>query len=101
MPTGTQVGFVRLTGRPAALAGVGEVPFAPDKRYQLLGYLAYADGWVGRERVAFLFWPDSDTATSRQNLTGLLQRLDTLPFAAGVEATKHQLRWEVPTDVAA
>ncbi len=101
MPTGTQVGFVRLTGRPAALAGVGEVPFAPDKRYQLLGYLAYADGWVGRERVAFLFWPDSDTATSRQNLRGLLQRLDTLPFAAGVEATKHQLRWEVPTDVAA
>jgi len=100
MPTGTQVGFVRLTGRPAAVAGVGEVPFAPDKRYQLLGYLAYAGGWVGRERVAFLFWPDSDTSTSRQNLRALLQRLDSLPFAPGVEATKHQLRWEVPTDVA-
>ena len=92
--------FVRLTGHPAAVAGDDEVPFAPDKRFQLFGYLAYAGTWVGRERVAFLFWPDSDTATSRQNLRGLLQRLDTLRFEPSVEATKHQLRWQVPTDVA-
>ena len=94
------MGFVRLTGRPAAMVGGDEVPFSPDKRFQLLGYLAYAGGWVGRERVAFLFWPDSATSTSRQNLRGLLQRLDTLPFRPEIEATKHQLRWEVPNDVA-
>src|SRR5690554_6141247 len=100
MQGGRQVRFVRLTGHPAAVAGDDEVPFAPDKRFQLFGYLAYAGTWVGRERVAFLFWPDSDTATSRQNLRGLLQRLDTLRFEPSVEATKHQLRWQVPTDVA-
>ena len=101
MPTGRPVEFVRLTGRPAAVAGGSEVPFAPDKRFQLLAYLAYAGSWVGRERVAYLFWPDSDTSTSRQNLRALLQRLGSLPFQVGLEATKHQLKWEVPTDVAA
>src|SRR5690606_417613 len=101
MPTGRPVEFVRLTGRPAAVAGGSEVPFAPDKRFQLLAYLAYAGSWVGRERVAYLFWPDSDTSTSRQNLRALLQRLGSLPFQVGLEATKHQLKWQVPTDVAA
>ncbi len=71
----------------------------PDKRYQLLAYLAYDGDWVGRERAAFLFWPDSDTASSRRNLRAVLQRLRTLPFEVEVEATKHQLRWAVPTDV--
>lgn len=95
------VEFVRLTGPPAAATGLAETSFLPDKRFQLLAYLAYDSGWVGRERAAFLFWPDSDTATSRQNLRGLLKRLRTLPFTPEIEVTNHQLRWQVPTDLSA
>ncbi len=101
MPAGGPVEFVSLTGHAAARLAAGEVSFVPDKRFQLLAYVAYAGGPVGRERAAFLFWPDSGTATSRQNLRGLLQRLHTLPFTPGLEVTNHYLRWDVPTDVAA
>lgn len=94
------VEFVRLTGRPAARTALEEVPFVPDKRFQLLTYLAHDGDWVGRERAAFLFWPDSDTATSKQNLRGLLQRLRSLPFDPGIEVSPHQLRWRVPSDIA-
>lgn len=99
--SGGEVEFLRLTGQPRAKRGSDEIPFLPDKRFQLLGYLAFDSGWVGRERAAFLFWPDSDTEGSRGNLRGLIQRLRTLPFDPGIEANKHQLRWNVPTDVQA
>ncbi|HEX7001134.1 MAG TPA: BTAD domain-containing putative transcriptional regulator, partial [Trueperaceae bacterium] len=99
MPGACSVEFVRLTGRPAASTGLDETSFLPDKRFQLLAYLAYDAGWVGRERAAFLFWPDSDTSTSRQNLRGLLKRVRGLPFPPEIEVTPHQLRWRVPTDV--
>lgn len=96
----SQVASVRLTGRPTAQVGPREWAFEPDKRYQLLSYLAYHGEWLGRERLAFLFWPDTDTAGSRQNLRGLLQRLRTLPFDPGVETTQQALRWSPLSDVA-
>src|SRR5690606_19426699 len=70
---GGEVEFVRLTGQPRAMRGSDELDFLPDKRFHLLTYLAYNSGWVGRERAAFLFWPDADTEGSRRNLRGLLQ----------------------------
>ena len=70
--SGGEVEFLRLTGQPRAKRGSDEIPFLPDKRFQLLGYLAFDSGWVGRERAAFLFWPDSDTEGSRGNLRGLI-----------------------------
>lgn len=91
---------VQLTGRPRAFAGSDGVPFVPDKRYQLLAYLAYNGEWTGRERVATLFWPDTDTATSKQNLRALLQRVKAVPFSDEVSITPHQLLWAPPTDVA-
>lgn len=91
---------MRLTGQPRAFVGVAEVSFVPDKRYQLLSYLAYQGDWVGRDRLAFLFWPDTDSANARQNLRGLIQRLRTLPFDPALDSTPHQLRWDVRTDVA-
>ena len=99
--SGGEVEFLRLTGQPRAKRGSDEIAFLSDKRFNLLTYLAYNSGWVGRERAAFLFWPDADTEASRRNLRGLLQRLRTLPFEPGIEANKHQLRWQVPTDVKA
>src|SRR5690606_17352755 len=84
---------------PRALLGSGEAIFLPDKRYQLLAYLAYVRDWIGRETAAFLFWPDIDTAGSRQNLRGLMQRVHTIEFRPEIATTRHQLRWDVPTDV--
>lgn len=95
-----RVESVQLTGAPRVISGPDGVPFVPDKRYQLLAYLAYNGEWVGRERVAALFWPDTDTGTSKQNLRGLLQRLKSVPWAKDISVTPHQLMWAPPTDVA-
>ncbi len=100
MPGTSRVELVRLTGQPRVVSGSDGVPFVPDKRYQLLAYLAYNGEWTGRERVAALFWPDTDTGTSKQNLRALLQRLKTVPWSEEVSVTPHQLLWAPPTDVA-
>lgn len=91
---------MQLTGQPHAWVGLAEVSFVPDKRFQLLSYLAYHGDWIGRDRLAFLFWPDTDSANSRQNLRGLLRRLQSLPFDAGIEVTPHQMRWGIKSDLA-
>ncbi len=100
MPKASRVEGIQLTGRPRAFAGSVEVPFLPDKRYQLLAYLAYNGDWTVRERIAALFWPDTDTATSKQNLRALLQRVKAVPFSDEVSVTPHQLLWAPSTDVA-
>lgn len=92
--------LVQLTGQPRVVSGSDVVPFAPDKRYQLLAYLAYNRDWTGRERVASLFWPDTDTANSKQNLRALLQRVKAVPFSDEVSVTPHQLLWAPETDLA-
>lgn len=53
----------------------------PEKRYALLAFLAYSGDWVSRERLAYLFWPDTTTEKAQQNLRGLLYRLRSLEWA--------------------
>lgn len=98
---GNEAVYVQLLGSPKAQAGQQQVFFVPDKRFQLLSYLAYQTDWVSRERLAYLFWPDTDTQNAKSNLRGLLQRVRSLAWQADVEATPYQLRWIVETDVLA
>lgn len=100
MPGSSRVELVQLTGPPRVVSGTGVLPFVPDKRHQLLAYLAYQGDWTGRERVATLFWPDTDTANSKQNLRALLQRVKTVAWSNDLTVTPHQLKWTPDTDVA-
>ncbi|UBV45253.1 AAA family ATPase (plasmid) [Deinococcus taeanensis] len=90
---------VRLLGRPSAQVGAEIIDFTPDKRYQLLGYLAYHREWISRDRAACLFWPDTSSALARQNLRGLVQRVRSLGGITGLETTTQHIRWRVDTDV--
>lgn len=92
--------YVQLLGSPRVRVGSKQIPFVPDKRYQLLAYLAYQGDWISREKLAFLFWPDAPTACSRVNLRGLLQRVRSLSWLIGLERDEHKLRWFVESDVA-
>jgi predicted ATPase/DNA-binding SARP family transcriptional activator len=91
--------FVQLMGRAGADAGAGRIDFVPERRYQLLAYLAYARDWVDRDRLAHLFWSNVPTATARGNLRSLIDRARDLPCASGLEADRHRVRWLVRTDV--
>lgn len=70
-------------------------------RFYLLAYLLCQDEWVGRERLSYLFWPDSPTPTARHNLRQLLRRVRALPWLVGMEGDERRLRWRVESDVAA
>jgi DNA-binding SARP family transcriptional activator len=81
----------RATGRP----------LPADRRGCLLAYLGFDGGWVERDRLALLFWPEADEQAAKRNLRQLLLRVRQLEWADGIEATAAALRWAVPTDVAA
>jgi len=70
------------------------------KPFCLLAYLAYAGSWVAREQLSFLFWPDTDEASSRRNLRQLLSRTKKLEYAA-IEVEPSRVRWLIATDVQA
>lgn len=76
-----------------------QLPFT--KQTCLLAYLAYSGEWVSRERLAFLFWPDTDDAAARRNLRQLLRRVRQLDVTPAVDVEVSRLRWPVSTDVAA
>ena len=104
---------VSLLGPPQIRTSERTLGFRPDLRYRLLAYLAHRTalegglgggdlqgegGWVTRDRIAFLFWPDSDDGTARKRLSQLLKRLARLPWLDGLERDPHRLRWRVSSD---
>ncbi|MEX2535230.1 MAG: AAA family ATPase [Trueperaceae bacterium] len=97
---------LRLLG-PVSILVEGEWhPLPPHKTSCLLAFLAFEGEWTLRERLAYLFWPDSDEADARRNLRQLLQRVRQIPWLDGLgldglEIEKARLRWRVETDVGA
>ncbi|GMA14255.1 tetratricopeptide repeat protein (plasmid) [Deinococcus metallilatus] len=91
--------FVQLLGSPQVRLGPQVQPFLPDKRHHLLAYLAWRGGWVDRERLAFLFWPDEPQGTARHNLRRLLHRVRRLGWLADLAVQPQCLCWAPPTDV--
>ena len=91
---------VALLGTGGIRSLEGWISWMPEKRLQLLAFLAYAGDWVARERLVFLFWPDYDEHAARRNLRKTLHKLRRLPWLAGIEVEVGRVRWLVPTDVA-
>ncbi len=91
--------LVRLIGR-GSIEAVGQVwEPAADRRSALLYYVAFARGWVSREDLLVLFWPDSDERRARANLRQLLVAVRALPFATELEVEPTRVRWPVATDL--
>ena len=90
---------IQLLGTPQVISTMGVVSFLPDKRYQLLAYLAYKSEWVGRDELAYLFWSDTPNETARHSLRQLLKRLKVLSLPEGLEIERERLRWQASTDV--
>lgn len=66
---------------------------------QFLAYLAYQGAWLGRDELAFLFWPDQPDGVARRNLRKLLHR--ARQHADALEVDGESVRWVVTTDVQA
>ncbi len=90
---------VRLLGRPRIWVADAEFEPAADRRSALLYYLAHAGGWVPREDLLFLFWPDFEEHKARANLRQLLVAVRETPYAEGLEVEKTRVRFPVETDL--
>ena len=88
---------ITLLGGALSAAGV-RLP--ADRRGLLLALLAAEGAWVDRDRLALLFWPDSDEAAAKGALRQLLARVRRLPLDPPVEATPDAVRWPIASDLA-
>jgi DNA-binding SARP family transcriptional activator len=86
----------------AAVVGEGALGRAlpGDRRGCLLAYVGCDGGWVDRNRLALLLWPDADESSAKRNLRQLLLRVKRLALAPTLEVSAEAVRWPVPCDVA-
>lgn len=89
-----------LLGRALLGTDAGAAPLPADRRGCLLALLATDGGWVDRERLALLFWPESDESSAKAALRQLLVRTRRLSLDPPLEATVDVLRWSIDCDVA-
>jgi LuxR family transcriptional regulator, maltose regulon positive regulatory protein len=92
---------VQLLGAAKIAIGAKSLLLRPNKRCQLLAYLAYQGGWVSREHLQYLFWSDSPPEVARGNLRQLLFRVSAMDIGKDLTTEHYRLKWEVKTDVAA
>ena len=92
--------MVTLLGAASVRRAGVATPLPADRRGCLLAYLAFESGWVDRDRLALLFWPDASEHEAKRNLRQLLARTRRLDLAEGLETSAKALRWLVDSDVA-
>ncbi len=88
-----------MFGSPGFDTSGAREPLPAERPYQLLAYLACRGGWVSREVVATLFWPERELSTSRANLRFVLVQIKRLERVHSVETRTDSLRWTIDNDV--
>jgi DNA-binding SARP family transcriptional activator/tetratricopeptide (TPR) repeat protein len=92
--------LVRLLGEPSVnLAGTWH-PFISDRRYQVLAFLAANPSWVTRDKLADLFYGDTNQSAARSNLRKILFKIRAFEWV-DLEQNDEALRWQVESDVGA
>jgi DNA-binding SARP family transcriptional activator len=92
---------VQLLGEPCAFVQGQWHRFLPDRRYQLLAYLAYTGEWLSREKLADIFWSTLTQQAARANLRKVFFKLKRLEWLTNFEHNEGAARWQVETDSAA
>lgn len=93
-PTLQLLGPPRLRHEGAAV----DLPLA--RWTALLAYLARGGGWVRREVLATLFWPEHDDHGASLNLRQTLQTIVRSPAGVALEREPTRVRWSGGCDVA-
>ena len=91
----------KLLGTPGVRHDGDWLEFPASKSTAFLYYLAYQQGWVSRDDLVYLFWPDLVEERARRNLRRLLFDIRNLPYTGELEIEPTRLRWPIETDVQA
>lgn len=89
-----------LWGRPELQAGATSTVFVPERRFQLLAWLALQPARsCSRDEAAALLWPGHDPASGRRNLRKVLVEARAVPGTNALQVDEHRLHWPVRTDI--
>lgn len=93
-----------LLGRPRVRHGTAQAE-VPETAPAYLGvYLAAQPGWVGRETLAAMLWPELPAVRAQHNLRVALNRLQALlerwSLAGTLHAERRRVRLDAPGDLA-
>ena len=92
--------YVKMTGKLVIDWHGARLEPKPSKPLYLLLYAAYYQDWVSREKLAFLFWPQSSDKKSQQNLRAIIFRAKEFEYAQGLVVEPERLKWPIKTDIA-
>ena len=90
-----------LLGPPRLRVDGNWLELPPTRWVALLAYLARCAGWVRREALAALFWPDHDDHGAALNLRQTLQTIVRSPAGVALEREPVRVRWSGGCDVEA
>lgn len=91
---------LHLFGRPRFAGDAGGAELAPERRWQVLAFLAHKKAWVARSELAALFWPAHASRLAQANVRKVLFRLQSGPWGHLLELSGGAVRVAVPTDAA-
>ena len=89
-----------LLGGPRLRRAGVLVELPPVRWVALLAYLARGGGWVRRDALAALFWPDHDDRGASLNLRQTLQTIARSSAGVALEREATRVRWNGLCDVA-
>ena len=89
-----------LLGAPRLRRGGVRIDLPPVRWVALLAYLARGGGWVRRDALAALFWPDHDDRGASLNLRQTLQTIARSSAGEALEREPTRVRWNGTCDVA-
>lgn len=91
---------MQLFGAPRWRSPTGAiVAFAAERRFQLLAFLACHGGWVPRDELGALFWPDRPQSAARSNLRKVLLLAQRAIAPSVLEQRHDLLRWAPASDL--
>ncbi len=91
---------VYLLGEPKAVIGKKDYRLQPNRRCQLLAYLAYKQERISRDQLADVFWSQGDSGAARRNLRKVLFEAKNLEWAQGFDHDEGGASWLIASDVA-
>ena len=90
---------LQLLGRAHAVTEDGIKDLPDNQTTWFCAFLCCRDGWVGRDEILGIFWPDEDERVARHNLSQLLYNCRKQTWASGLEAERTRVRLELDSDV--
>lgn len=98
-PAAPPAAALRLLGAPALALPDRTLPFAPERPYLLLAYLACRRDWVRRDELAALLYPGRELESARSNLRKVIFLARKVDGVGEIEQRGELLRWAPDSDL--